>query len=125
MAFGYCGYDTLQKRRRPESSRLNEVRAIYWGMLVQLQFYEWCAERGIATTFLNTDANAIIDRALKKAYRGHHWEIVNEIIAYAESHDLMTDSVMHVRKFGRLPSIIRNFAARIDQRFLNRWPGNE
>ena len=67
FSFEYTSNIVLRKRYHKDSAISKRDRSVYWAMLVQLMFIEWCRERGLDYSFLEVTPKSIMERAMAKS----------------------------------------------------------
>jgi glycosyltransferase involved in cell wall biosynthesis len=105
-SFRYSGTRVLDKLFR-EGSAISKVdKTIYWGMLVQFSFLEWCRERKLETSSLKITEDNILESALLKAFLGRYWDIVDDILNEADQRHILTPATDRIKKLKKYPHLL-------------------
>ena len=84
-AFQGTNTTVLRKYRRSNSMvRTFSDKAVYWGLRVQIEFVDWCRERGIDTDFIPHSPTDFAMAALTRATDVRDWRVASLILGYAE-----------------------------------------
>jgi glycosyltransferase involved in cell wall biosynthesis len=100
--FSYADAPVLEKREHAANMSANLDRALYQAALVQFGFLDWARERGIATDFLETSAEAIIDNVLQKALETLSLEGAADIVRLADQRRIETPLVETSRRYAKM-----------------------
>ncbi len=111
--FGFVDRVVVERRVHDSNMSSDKNRARRQAVEVQLDFLEWCAARGISTTFLATDERQIFERNVERALEERAFDAAVWISDQAIQRNVKSDTFTLAHRLAAMPVFARDLELKI------------
>ncbi len=111
--FGFVHHIVVERRIHDSNMSGDKNRARRQAVEVQLGFLEWCKERGMDATFLETSEAEIFERNVKRAVEERAFEAAAWIAEEAKSHGITSVALQRATRLFAMPGLAREMEVRM------------
>ena len=115
--WGYVAGAVLEKRNHGDNMSGNLDRARIQAAQVQLGFLDWCVERKIDTTFLQTSPLEIMDRNIDRALEQRAFEATRWLCEEAGRRGIVSNVISKAQRLLALPKLVREVELKMREVF--------
>ena len=115
--WGYVAGAVLEKRNHGDNMSGNLDRARIQAAQVQLGFLDWCVERKIDTTFLQTSPLEIMDRNIDRALEQRAFEATRWLCEEAGRRGIVSNVISKAQRLLALPKLMREVEMKVREVF--------
>ena len=115
--WGYVAGAVLEKRSHGNNMSGNLDRARIQAAQVQLGFLDWCVERKIDTTFLQTSPLEIMDRNIDRALEQRAFEATRWLCEEAGRRGIVSNVISKAQRLLALPKLVREVELKMREVF--------
>ena len=95
--FKYLPDVVLRKREHPKQSVKKYDQTLVWGLMVQIEYYDWLSRQKIDAGFLQLSKKQVVNKALMRAINRKRYSALCPMVRAIRQYDIVTPLYLFIR----------------------------